>query len=163
MTSDTPQDKARREVLDRAVGRSLYTCQLLESQLKIVLALLNDKLTLQLDFHSLAAPDDRRTLGHLIRAIGQFDEVPPDAHDLLAHALDARNRIVHDFFIRNVDAFASDSVHREALSALNEDDGRLSACAMLVHSIYQRLCERLGIDDNRIVIRQFRVHQGATS
>lgn len=159
MNVDTPQEKARREALYLAVGRTIYTCQLLESQLRLVLAILNDKLALQVDFHSLAAPDEKRTLGQLIHALGQFGEVSADTHPTLASALEARNRIVHQFIIRNIDAISSDAVLREALAALKEDERKLSACAILMHGVYQRLCRTMGIDDSRIVVAQDRVHE----
>ena len=78
---------------------------------------------------------------------------------ILAAALDARSRIVHHFFIRNIDAFLYDNVLEAALSALRDDDRKLSACLILVHNVYERLCEALHIDSDKIVIGQYRVHE----
>jgi len=159
VTPLTTEETARRAKLYGAVGRAVYTCQTLESQLGIIVALLNDNLTLHLDLSQLVAPDDKRTLGQLIRALGSFKAAPPEAQGTLAAALDARNRIVHHFFIRNIDAFLYDSVLEAALSALRDDDRKLSACLILVHNVYERLCKALHIDSDKIVVRQYRVHE----
>jgi len=155
----TPEETARRAKLYGAVGRAVYTCQTLESQLGIIVAILNDNLTLHLVLSQLVAPDDKRTLGQLIRALGSFEAAPPEAHGILAAALDARNRIVHHFFIRNIDAFLYENVLEEALSALRDDSHKLSACLILVHNVYERLCKALHIDSDKIVVRQYRVHE----
>jgi len=67
--------------------------------------------------------------------------------------LEARNRIVHHFFIRNIDAFLYDNVLEAALSALRDDGRKLSACLILVHNVYERLCKALHIDSDKIVVR----------
>jgi len=154
VTPLTPEETARRTKLYGAVGRAVYTCQTLESQFGM-----NDNLTLHLDLSQLVAPDDKRTLGQLIRALGSFEAAPPEAQGILAAALDARNRVVHHFFIRNIDAFLYDNVLEEALSALRDDDRKLSACLILAHNVYERLCKALHIDSDKIVVGQYRVHE----
>jgi len=155
----TSEEKIRRETLYRAVGRAVFTCQMLESQLGIILALLNDKLTLHLDLTQLIAPDEKRTLGQLIRTLGTFKAAPPEAESMLATALAARNRLVHHFFIRNIDALQHDDVFKEALATLENDSRLLSACLILTHDVYERLCAEFRIDSDKIVLRQYRVHQ----
>jgi hypothetical protein len=129
----TPEEKARREKLYGAVGRAVFTCQMLESQLGIVLAILNDKLTLHMDLTQLVVPDDRRTLGQLIQALGTLSAAPPEAEAVLASALAARNRIVHHFFVRNIDAFEHENVFVEAVAALESETRLLSACLIDQH------------------------------
>src|SRR5467141_3623126 len=122
VTPLTPEETARRAKLYGAVGRAVYTCQTLESQLGIIVALLNDNLTLHLDLSQLVAPDDKRTLGQLIRALGSFKAAPPEAQGILAAAWDDKNRIVHHFFSRNSPACLDDNVIQAELSALKHDD-----------------------------------------
>jgi hypothetical protein len=50
-------------------------------------------------------------------------------------------------------------VLEEALSALRDDSHKLSACRILVHNVYERLCKALHIDSDKIVVRQYRVHE----
>jgi len=150
-----------RNELFRAVGRAVYTSQMLESQLALILAILKDELALQVDLHSLAAPDHKRSLGQLIGTLSEALPEPFEGRETLSEALEARNRVVHHFFVRNNDAFTEMSVYRDALTALQSDSRKLSDAAILMHDVYLKLCKARSIDDARVVIRQFRVAGGA--
>jgi hypothetical protein len=155
--NDEAEWTARRNQLCQEVGRAVYTSQMLEQQLSLAVAVLNDALTLQIDARSLAAPDHKQSLGKLIGALdkateGQFRDRP-----VLTDALEARNRVVHEFFVRNNDAFSDLDVFARALSALRADSRKISAGAVLMHETYLTLCSKYGIDESRVAIRQFRV------
>ena len=146
-----------RTRLYQAVGRAVYTSQMLESQLTFILAILKNELALQVDLHSLAAPDHKRSLGQLIGALSTVLPEPFDGQETLSAALEARNRVVHHFFIRNSDALTDLSVYRDAISALEDDSRKLSAAAILMHQVNLKVCHARGIDDSRLVVAQFRV------
>ena len=148
---------ARRNQLCQEVGRAVYTSQMLEQQIQLAVAILNDSLTLQLDSYSLAAPDSKNTLGHLIRALSKATDGEFHGQAILAEALEARNRIVHEFFVRNNDAFSDLGVYAQALAALRADGRKLSEGALLMHKTYLALCTKLGVEESRVAIRQFRV------
>lgn len=156
--SVSPELRAR---LYQAVGRAVYTSQMLESQLSLTLAILKDELALQVDLHSLAAPDNKHSLGRLLSALSKVLPKPFDGQAALSVALEARNRVVHHFFIRNNDALTDLSVYRDALSALEDDSRKLSDAAILMHDVNLSLCHARRIDDRRLVVPQFRVSGGA--
>lgn len=149
--------KNRLEQLYRSVGRVVHTSQLLETQLALVLAILRDELELQVDFHSLAAADNKSSLGTLIEAIRRAKGHSFDGESLLTAALEARNRIVHHFFVRNVDATTNRAVYVATLAELETADRTLAAAATLMHALHREMCDARGIDDARIVVRQDRI------
>ncbi len=148
---------ARRDSLYLFVGRAIHTSQLLESQLRLILAVLEDELEVQIDYRSLAAPDNKKPLGKLIGALNAAGATPPKARDVLAEAIQARNRIAHQFFIRNVDATTHKQVFDEARSALLADSKKLSEGATMAHTLLLDLCRVRGIDDRSLVVKQDRV------
>lgn len=148
---------ARRDTLYLIVGRAIHTSQLLESQLRLVLAVLEDELEVQIDYRSLAAPDNKKPLGKLMSALSSAGTTSPGARDVLADAIQARNRIAHQFFVRNVDATTDAQVFAAAHSALLADSEALSAGAATAHALLIELCRVRGIDDNSLVVKQDRV------
>ena len=101
---------ARREALYQSVGRAVHSSQMLETQLRLILATLKEELEVQIDFRSLAAPDNKEPLGKLIGALNSHGKPPATARAVLTEALQSRNRVVHQFFIRNADAFSHPTV-----------------------------------------------------
>lgn len=157
LTDDEMSWVGRRNQLCQQVGRAVYTSQMLEQQIDLSLAILKDTLELQIDAHSLTAPDNRQSLGQLMGALAKACGGAFHGHRVLRAALEARNRVVHEFFVRNNDAFTDLEVFARALEALQEDCEKLSAGAHLMHETYLDLCSKSGIDESRVSIRQFRV------
>ncbi len=148
---------ARHEALYKLVGRAVYTSQMLETQLRLILAVLQDELEVQIDFRSLAAPENRDPLGKLIGALKSAGNPPATARSALEDALKSRNRVVHQFFVRNTDAFSHLSVFETARAELLADLDRLSSGAKVAHSLLLDLCRERGIDDAALAVRQDRV------
>ena len=130
---------------------------MLETQLSQTVAVLNEQLTLQLDMYSLVAPDHKLSLGQLLGALTKALPEPFSGQETLAAALEARNREVHHFYIRNNDAFTDLAVYREAWAELQSDIGKISAAAKLMHGAFLSVCEAQGVDPDRIAIRQARI------
>jgi len=156
-----PEDEsawaARRNLLCQEVGRVVYASQMLEQQIDLAVAILNKTLSVQIDARSLAAPEDKRPLGGLIKALTKAFGGAFAGRSQLDEALDARNRVVHEFFVRNNDAFSDLEVYERALAALRADSRKVSAGAVLMHQTYLDLCSKYDVDEARVSIRQFRV------
>ena len=147
----------RRDALYLSVGRAVHTSQVLESQLRLLLAVLRDELEVQIDYRSLAAPDNKEPLGKLIAALSTAGATSSEARGVLADAIQARNRIVHQFFVRNVDAFLHPQMFAAAQSALQADSDSLAAGATMANSLLREICQARGIDERSLVIKQDRV------
>jgi len=148
---------SRRDAFYLAVGRAVHTSQLLESQLRLLLAVLNDELEVQIDYRSLAAPDNKNPLGKLINALSQAGATSSETKGVLADALHSRNRIVHQFFVRNADATLHPEMFSAAKAALQEDSDKLAAGASMAHALLISICRSRGVDDRALVIKQDRV------
>lgn len=112
--------------LHTELGKALHVCQIFESSLCLLLALLaheradgaSGAFQASWDFHS------QKTLGHLLKALRAQVEVPDDIDDYLDMGISKRNQIVHGFMTRNTarlfDAKARLEVEAE-LSALKKE------------------------------------------
>lgn len=156
-TEDEAAWVARRNLLCQEVGRAVYASQMLEQQLDLAVAILNKTLSLQIDARSLAAPANTRPLGRLIGALTKAFSGEFSGRSQLSEALEARNRVVHDFFVRNNDAFSDLDIYERALAALRADSRKIAAAAALMHQTYLDLCSKHGVDESKVSIRQFRI------
>lgn len=89
-----------RDALYREVGEALHLAQTLEFNISTLITIMNRHYHADIEPAPLVVGDDRRTLGQLIREVQKRASLDQAGVDALAEALDARNYVAHQFFIR---------------------------------------------------------------
>ena len=140
-----PECYDQKEVMS-FMGLAVFYAQSLESNLVWLASLVNLSEPTILTEESLGAASgdmQRRTMGQLFRAVR--DRVPvPDALDAeLANALDARNRLIHGFFIRRKNDYESEYGRREMIAELRKTAEILKSTNQTVARIVLTLSEIL--------------------
>jgi len=102
----------------------------------------------------LVVGEDKRTLGQLIREVQRRASLDQVGADALAEALDARNYVAHQFFIRNISAFSDEEICREAIESLKARAKQIAIGAAISSAFVQGFCEALKIEQSDVLIRQ---------
>lgn len=147
-------EQERRDFLYRSVGETVHLAQTLELQVATLISLLNNHFDTDIDVHGLIVPDHRKTLGQLmqqLRSVGTADE---NGERILAEALEKRNRIVHEFFNKNVKAFSVDEVFQTTKAKLISDSETIAKAVAVTQGWLLGLCETLGIEEHEILFNQ---------
>lgn len=103
--------------LFREVGLTVHLSQVLDVSVRALIGVsLRD--TFDETEKVLTISDSRATLGYAIRAITELGVLDGVGLTALRVALEARNYVAHEMFIRHTHAFTDDHAYDEALSAL---------------------------------------------
>jgi hypothetical protein len=147
-------DTERRERLYHAVGEAVHLAQTLELHLAVLIRLVNRQLKPSIDPHGLIVPEYRQTLGRLfseLRALGNMDQAGRDG---LGEALEARNRITHHFFNRNVHAFVDPSAFEASMKLIDTEKRTLAIGAAISIGWCRAYVDASGVDPGSILIEQ---------
>jgi hypothetical protein len=120
--------------LHREVGVCMHLAQVLETSIVALITMSRHGLSeAEAD---LVLPEDRLTLGVLMRDVGKagLDQVGMDA---LSEALDARNYVAHQIFIRHTHAFEDQHAYDAALSTLEAKQHVIAAAVGLMLGLSQ--------------------------
>jgi hypothetical protein len=137
--------------LYREVGEAIQVAQMLEASLRALVTVLNRRFDAHIDEQQIILAEDRHTLGRLIEQFKTQAELNDDFVSLLAEALEARNYIAHEFFIRHLSALSDEAAYVPALRILDERTKKIVAAAGVVSGFAKKFAERFGAD---VVIRQ---------
>jgi hypothetical protein len=74
--------------------------------------------------------------------------------DLLGDALEARNYIAHQFFIRNTEAFKSESEFTSTLELLDQRTEKIAAATVVMNGFVQEFGRHFNIKTSEVLVRQ---------
>ena len=143
-----------RDVLYRTAGEALHVGQVLEINVRSLIAILNRGSGTDLDADALILAEDKKTLGRLIEKLRPMGQFCSDTETALTIALAARNYIAHDFFIRHNDAFSSDDVMQKAVASLKERKREILIATAITSGFVQGFCQAFNIQLSDVLIRQ---------
>ena len=117
-------ERRKRKILKPILfeaGAALYDCQAFEYSIAYLLYLfsrLGTKGLSQKKTTSILDGESKKTAGQLIRMLKQYVKVSESIEHGLSKALQARNILVHDFFIDNVERMADVSQQDEIVKEI---------------------------------------------
>jgi len=127
---------------------------MLETSLRAFIEVVNRRFDAHIDAEQIILAEDRQTLGRLIEQLKRHVEINLEFTDALAEALEARNYIAHQFFIRNASAFKDEAACASALRLLDERTNKIVAVAGATSGFTQRFAETFGVKLSDMVARQ---------
>lgn len=89
----------------------------------------------------------RRTLGSLIRRLGELATVPLELENLLAQALDKRNWLSHHYFRERATEFFSVSGRDKMIAELEDAQSLFRAADTALETVVKPLRQRYGYSD----------------
>ena len=119
-----------------------------------MITILNERLDTNIAADSLIIGDDRRTLGELIKKLRRHVTLNEDAADMLAAAIEARNHVSHQFFIRSLDAFSDDEACQTAMRVLDKKTKQILIAAGITGELVKGFCETFKINRASFLVRQ---------
>jgi len=146
--------KDRYATLHQTAGEALHMGQVLELNLGILIDLVNRGRGSFVDARKLIVEENKKTLGQLVAELRKRATVSAETEHALSAALEARNYIAHDFFLRVVDAFTNDSTHQQAMELLKGKAKQVAIGAAITQGFVQGLTEHLGGKMADVLIRQ---------
>lgn len=143
-----------RDRLYREAGEALHLAQVLEFNISTLIKLLNEYGKANIDGIPLIVGDDKRTLGQLIVALKKHVSIDAAGLEALTNALNERNYLAHEFFIRNVDAFQGEFSSARASKDIKERAKIIAIGTAITSSFVQGLCKALNIPMSAVQVRQ---------
>ena len=143
-----------RDVLYITAGEALHAGQVLEINVRSLIAILNRQTAAGLDPDLIVLAEDKKTLGRLMEKLRPLAKSCSDTENALSTALAARNYIAHDFFIRHNDAFSSDDAMQQAITALKEREKEILIATAITSAFVQGFCQAFNIKLSDVLIRQ---------
>ena len=143
-----------RDVIYREVGEAMHLAQTLEFNISALITIMNLHYKAEIKTAPLIVGDEKRTLGQLIREIRKQASLDQAGAEALSEALDARNYLAHQFFIRNIAAFSDEDICREAIKSLNVRAKQIAIGAAISSAFVQGFCEALKIKPSDVLVRQ---------
>jgi hypothetical protein len=129
-------------------AKAVYICQLLESSLCFLLALMaHEKLpeegafAASWDFHS------KRTLGQLLHRLREQIEIPPELDEYLGVGIDKRNEIIHGFLTKNAMRLADPKGRLEIEKELVELKLEVKKRDIVVNKLIDALLAKYGLSN----------------
>jgi hypothetical protein len=143
-----------KERLFREMGEAILCAQLLEMNIRVLIAVLNRQFQAGIDERSIIVEDDRQTLGRLIWEMKKHGDLDEGGARLLSEALDARNYLAHHFFALNAAALDSEDACEELLVVLSGQAKRIVAALAITEGFIQAFCKAFGICQSDILVKQ---------
>jgi len=143
-----------RDALYREVGEALHLAQTLEFNISALITIVNQHYKAGIKVAPLVVGDDKRTLGQLIREVQKRASLDQAGAEALAEALEARNYVAHQFFIRNIAAFSNEATCGEAIKSLRARAKQIAIGTAISSAFVQGFCEALKIKQSDVLIRQ---------
>ena len=143
-----------RDNLYREVGEALHLAQTLEFNISTLISIMNRHYQAHIEGAPLIVGNDRRTLGQLIREIQKHAKLDQAGIDALSEALEARNYVAHNFFIRTIAAFTDSERCNEAITALKKRAKQIAVGTAITSGFVQGFCQALNIKQSDVLIEQ---------
>ena len=128
--------------------------QVLELTITVLIELLNRGASTQIEARQIIIEDNKKTLGQLIVQLKKQTRVSPETEEALSTALDARNYIAHEFFLRVTDAYASDDANAAAVLLIKDKLQKIVIGTAITHAFLDALTHHLGVAKSDVLIRQ---------
>lgn len=128
--------------------------QALELYVATLADILNRHFNAQIDADEIILRESKKTLGQLIIELKKRASLSAEAASALAEALEARNYIAHECFIRINGAFSNEEAFAAALGLLKERGKRVAVGTAIAQGFVCGFCEALGIELSNVLIRQ---------
>jgi len=155
--------KRKREVLQRIyfeVGAALFDCQSFEYGIAYFLYLLARLGTEGLDAINAVAileNEEKKTAGQLITLLKRHVKVSGGLEETLTKALKARNKLIHRYFIENVERMAEPNEHEKIVQEINSLRSKIQKSHKKLEPFVKALSEMLddiSFDDKVIKIKE---------
>jgi hypothetical protein len=145
MESNTwqPQWSESEQTVFRDFGHAAFTAQMLEASIvQILLAVnfrdfMNGRVGKEFD---IDAAMERKTLGQLIQVLGRDKLIDTGLTEILRDALDARNELIHRFFITNGE-FVTEQGRSQMAKRLSELRFRIGRAQVVFSQIREKSYE----------------------
>jgi hypothetical protein len=153
--SPKPPERRRRR-LYREVGEAIYLAQILEYHLVLLIDIVNRHRSAGISKTDvLEFPGTKKPLGPLIKSLNRIiPRVAEKTEKTLADALEARNQVTHHFFMRNIEALATDAGYDAVKIALLLQKAKIAIAGTLVSGLLEAVCRELGLLDAELKIPQ---------
>jgi hypothetical protein len=99
------------------------------------------------DFDSLFEKTGKKSLGQLITDIRPHLDITPELEKMIGEAVNDRNYIAHNFFVKHDIDFASDHGREKMIEELRQISARIRSVDREVESITHALWRRLGLTE----------------
>ena len=140
--------------LYREVGAAVHLSQALETSIRALIEVVNQRCDAHIDERQIILAEDRQTLGRLIDELKRHGDLNQGFTDTLSEALAARNYIAHQFFIRNVGAFRDEAGCGSALRLLDERTKQIAAATAVTSGFVTSLSATFNVKLSDVVVRQ---------
>jgi len=140
--------------LYRDVGEAVHLSQALETSIRALIEVVNQRFDAHIDERQIILAEDRHTLGRLIDELKKHGDLNQGFTDTLSEALAARNYIAHHFFIRSVGAFRDEAGCVSALQLLDERTKQIAAATAVTSGFVRSLSATFNVKLSDVVVRQ---------
>lgn len=134
-------------------GVAVYSAQCLEAELLNLLVALRVSRRIKLEEHTVDSLQDfysRKTMGVLIAALMELENLHEDEVRLINEALDRRNKLIHGFWFERVFKFGKRDSRRELCVEIIEFRNCLQSADSLLQNRTSRIFASLGLTDEMI-------------
>ncbi|PCJ28182.1 MAG: hypothetical protein COA96_01345 [SAR86 cluster bacterium] len=136
------------------VGETLHLSQVFELHLRILISIFNDNFGTEIDEDALILKEDKKTLGVLLKELKKKTSLDQAGKEIFQEALQKRNYIAHDFFIKNTFAFEGQEEFEIVMEKLKEDQTVIIKATLISQGFVEGICQALKIDKSSILIKQ---------
>lgn len=140
--------------LYEAVGRCIHLGQTLDTNIRALAQVLAETGRAEIRPEEIILSERKQTLGQLLRAVHNLVNFSEDAESILTHALQARDYIAHDLFVRRTLALLDEEQYKSALRIVKAKETAIALAVGVTAGFVKGLCHVLKVDPNSILIRQ---------
>lgn len=142
------------ESIYKKIGEALHLGQTLEFSTRTLISVLNDNFDSKIDIDGLIVKSDKKTLGRLIGELKKHAKIDESGCEILESALNIRNYIAHDYFIKNNALFSDVEYRAHAMNKLESDVKSLATGTAIMMGFLEGFCSSLNIDLSTILVQQ---------
>ena len=141
-----PSPAKQRAVVLAEFGATMYICQMFESSLCFLHALVSEdqnpgSFNASWDFHS------EKTLGALLHILKQRLPISADVDALLKEGIRLRNKIVHGYLVRNVERLKQSKEHAGFLKELRQMKAAIKSSDTAVNELADTFLANYGLSN----------------